>query len=281
MIPYVIISSLNYIFAKEAIAFVSPILFNLIRYIVSALIFLGLGGRFIFNRDVLTLSVFTTTSSILWAYGLVYVSPAASAVLSYSMPLFSLPLAFLLVKERPTHVEYLGLGVGFLGVVLYSIPLASHFGSLLGAIMTIINAVFWAGFTVYYRKLRNYSPYDTNFSQFLLGILILLPFVSVSHNIQFTSSFVRGILYTSTLGGAVSFLLWNMLARAERVARLTVMAFSVPIFSTILQMGETREIPSIFQIFGIVLMFLGLLISRLRTTVAVVDKKTRKVTRAV
>lgn len=272
LIPYVLVSAFNYIFAKEALNYSSPFIFNLIRYCISTLIFFSLGGRLIFNRDIISLAIFTTTSSILWAYGLVYVSPAASAVLSYSMPLFSLPLAFLILKERPTHIEYLGLSVGFLGVFLYSLPLASKLGSLFGAILTIINAIFWAAFTVYYRKLRNYNPYDVNFSQFLIGSLLLLPFASVSHHIQVTREFLEGILYTSTLGGALTFFLWNMLAKIERISRLTVMAFSVPIFSTIIQIGETKEIPSVFQISGIVLMFIGILISR-RVAISIIKKR--------
>ncbi|AWR98240.1 EamA family transporter [Acidianus sulfidivorans JP7] len=273
LIPYVLISSFNYMFAKEAVDSSSPFIFNLIRYLVSALIFFSLGGKLIFNKDVLTLSIFTTTSSVLWAYGLIYVSPAASAVLSYSMPLFSLPLAFLIIKEKPTNIEYIGLTVGFLGVILYSIPLASHIGSLLGALMTIANAVFWAGFTVYYRKMKNYSPYDVNLSQFLIGSLLLTPFSIQNHAITFSSTFMEGIIYTSTLGGAFSFFLWNLLAKSERISKLTVSSFSVPIFSTILQAVENEDLPSMYQISGITVMFIGIMISRLKGGISIIDKR--------
>ncbi|ARM77085.1 EamA family transporter [Acidianus manzaensis] len=276
LIPYVIISSFNYIFAKEAVASSSPFIFNLIRYTVSAGIFFALGGKLIFNRDIITLSIFTTTSSVLWAYGLIYVSPAASAVLSYSMPLFSLPLAFLIIKEKPSYIEYAGLSIGFLGVILYSIPLASHLGSLFGAILTIANAIFWAGFTVYYRKLKDYNIYDINMSQFVIGSLLLTPFTISVHTISFTSEFIEGIIYTSTLGGAVSFFLWNLLAKAERISKLTVSSFSVPIFSTVIQMVENDDLPPGFQIAGIIIMFIGILVSRLRTGISIIDKGIRR-----
>jgi len=85
-VPYVLISSFNYYFAQESVLNSSPITFNLIRYLISSAIFLSLTRKIIFNKDVLQLSIYTVTSSVLWAYGLVYVSPAESAVLSYTMP---------------------------------------------------------------------------------------------------------------------------------------------------------------------------------------------------
>lgn len=251
-------------FAKEAVTSSSPVIFNLIRYLISTIIFLVVGGKFIFNKDIFILAIFTTSSSVLWAYGLIYVSPAESAVLSYTMPLFSLPMAFLIINEKPTYLEYLGLSIGFLGVVLYSLPLTSNFGSLFGGLLTILNAVFWAGFTIYYRKLKDYNAYDVNFSQFLLGSLILTVFIPFSHTLKLTYNFIEGIIYTSTLGGALTFLLWNMLAKIERVSRLTVMSFSVPIFSTLIQVCENGEIPPIISIIGISLMFIGILISRMK-----------------
>ncbi|EZQ01780.1 hypothetical protein CM19_11935 [Candidatus Acidianus copahuensis] len=262
LIPYITLSTFNYEFAKEAVTYSTPFVFNLIRYITSAIIFLVLGGKLILSKDILFLSAMTTTSSVLWAYGLLYVSPAESAVLSYSMPLFAIPIALLIVKENPSPYELLGLGIGFSGILIYSIPLMK--GSIgLGALITVVNAIFWAGFTVYYRKLKDKDPYDINASQFILGSLLLLPFAPIGFGIKLNTFFIDGIAYTSIIGGALSFFLWNMLAKLERVAKLTVMTFSVPIFSTIIQSIETYDLPQLSQVLGISVMFTGILISRL------------------
>jgi len=261
-VPYVIISSFNYYFAQEAVLNSSPITFNLIRYLISSAIFLSLARKIVLNRDVIQLSIYTVTSSVLWAYGLIYVSPAESAVLSYTMPLFSIPIAFLVLSERVTSIEILGVIVGFSGVMLYGLPLVHGF-TLLGAVLTIANAVFWALFTVFYRKLKDYDPLTVNANQFLLGSVFLTLLLPLDYKIKFDTPFFYGILYTSTLGGAIGFFLWNLMLKVEKVSKVTVLSFSVPILTTVIE-SVLGNPPYPIQIAGIFLMFLGILISRLK-----------------
>ncbi|QGA55438.1 EamA family transporter [Sulfolobus sp. E5-1-F] len=265
LLPYVMVTSFNYYFAKDAITFSSPISFNLIRYVISSIIFLSISrGKIIFNRDVIQLAVFTTVSSLLWAYGLIYVSPAESAVLSYTMPLFSIPISLFILLERPTLLEIVGVIIGFSGVILYGLPLV-HGLTLFGSILTIINALFWGLFTVYYRKLREYDSITVNVSQFTIGSIILALLLPIDYNIDTNQEFYVGIAYTSTLGGAISFFLWNMMVKVEKIPKVTVLSFSVPILTTLVEYLLFHVIPFPIQLFGIFLMFLGILISRSRT----------------
>ncbi|MEM0092417.1 MAG: DMT family transporter [Saccharolobus sp.] len=264
LIPYVFISSFNYYFAKEAIESASPIVFNLIRYLISSAIFLSLTRKIIFNRDVLQLAIYTTSSSILWAFGLEYVTPSESAVLSYTMPLFSIPIALIVLSEIPTKMEIIGLIIGFTGVILYGLPLVHGF-TLFGAIITIINAIFWAAFTVFYRKLRNYNPLVVNASQFTIGSGILLALLPLSYEVNFNTQFVYGITYTSLAGGALAFFLWNMMIKVEKIPKVVVLSFSVPITTTVIEYILYHNSPFPIQLFGISLMFLGILISRVKS----------------
>ena len=262
IIPYVFISSFNYYFAKEAVLNSSPVTFNLIRYLISSAIFLSLARKIVFNKDILQLSIYTMISSVLWAYGLVYVSPAESAVLSYTMPLFSVPIAYLILSERITSLEILGILIGFSGVVLYSLPLLRGF-TLLGVMITITNAIFWALFSTFYRKLKDYDPLLVNASQFLLGSGLLTLLLPLGYRIRFNLQFLYGILYTSTLGGAIAFFLWNSMLKIEKVSKVTVLSFSVPILTTVIEFILFGVSPLPIQVFGISLMFIGILISRL------------------
>ncbi|MEM0188955.1 MAG: DMT family transporter [Saccharolobus sp.] len=264
LIPYVFISSFNYYFAKEAIESASPIVFNLIRYLISSAIFLSLTRKIIFNRDVFQLAIYTTSSSILWAFGLEYVTPSESAVLSYTMPLFSIPIALIVLSEIPTKMEIIGLIIGFTGVILYGLPLVHGF-TLFGAIITIINAIFWAAFTVFYRKLRNYNPLVVNASQFTIGSGILLALLPLSYEVNFNTQFVYGITYTSLAGGALAFFLWNMMIKVEKIPKVVVLSFSVPITTTVIEYILYHNSPFPIQLFGISLMFLGILISRVKS----------------
>jgi drug/metabolite transporter (DMT)-like permease len=139
------------------------------RYVFTGLIFYFLGGRKIpLDRDALLVAAFSSASTLPWAIGLSYVSAGDSAILSYTMPLFSIPIAFFAIKEKVSSRELLGALVGFSGVIVYSLTL-SHGSQPVGVLFTLVGAVFWGAYSVYYRKLRNRDPLPILTTQFLAG----------------------------------------------------------------------------------------------------------------
>ncbi len=269
------IGAFQYHFAKDALAFSSPITFNLVRYLVSAGVFLALSRKLVLNKDVVLLSAFTVTSSVLWAYGLLYVSPSESAVLSYTMPLFSIPAAFLVLSERPTPLEIFGIAIGFTGVVVYGLGLGGGV-SLIGGVLTVVNAVFWALFSVYYRKLRDYDPVAVNAGQFSLGSAYLAVLTPLDPKMEVSQSFLGDMAYTSLLGGALQFFLWNLMVKVEKVSKVTVLTFSVPIFATAVDevMGDYA---SFLQVVGIAVMLAGIITSRYSDLVGEGKKRKNRV----
>lgn len=263
LIPYVFFTAFSYFFAKNGISYASPLIFMALRYLLAGLLLLTISRRLVLNRSLILLSAVTATSTIFWAYGLLFVSPAESAVLSYSMPLFSLPIAFLIVSESPTGMEISGIMIGFAGVIIYGIPLISGF-TLIGMFLTIVNAVFWATFTVFYRKLRNQDPVAVNATQFLMGAAIMFALSPLDFKLHLTTSFIEDLLWMATLGGALQFVLWNQMIRIRKVNRITVLAFSVPIFTIIIEALMTGRIPPVYSILGVTIMFIGILVSRVK-----------------
>lgn len=263
LIPYVVFTAFSYFFAKNGLSYASPLIFMAMRYLIAGVILLAFSKRLILNRSLLALTLLTTTSTAFWGYGLLFVSPSESAVLSYSMPLFSLPIAFLMVSEKPSGMEIAGIFVGFAGVILYGIPLLSGF-TLIGMALTLVNAAFWASFTVFYRKIRDQDPVAVNATQFILGSAILFALSPLAFRIHVTTAFIEDLMYMATLGGALQFFLWNSMIRISRVSRITVLAFSVPIFTIILGVAMTGVIPSIYSVTGVAVMFAGIALSRLK-----------------
>ena len=269
LLPYVVFTAFSYFFAKDGLVFASPFVFMGLRYLIAGAMLLSISRRIILTRSLLFLSAVTVTSTVFWAYGLLYVSPSESAVLSYSMPLFSLPIAFLLVSEKPSRMEILGIVIGFAGVLIYGIPLFSGF-TLVGMVLTVINAFFWGTFTVFYRKLKDQDPVAVNATQFIVGAGIMLALSPLDFHLRITTGFFIDLAWMGTLGGALQFLLWNYMIRISKVNRITVLAFSVPIFTVVLEAFMTSRIPGIFSITGVVVMFTGIFLSRIRGGISVV-----------
>jgi drug/metabolite transporter (DMT)-like permease len=231
------------------------------RYVFTGVIFYFLGGRKIsLDRDALLVAGFSSASTLLWAVGLGYVSAGDSAVLSYTMPLFSIPIAFAVIREKVLGRELLGAVVGFSGVVVYSLTL-NHGSQPLGAMFTLIGAVFWAAYSVYYRKLRNRAPIPVLATQFLVGSIpgavgsVFYPQITPGINL------LIDLFYIVLFSGVILFVLWNGLLRRGRVGRITTMAFAVPAMTILIDSIRTLTPPSFMAIIGGVMMFFGVFIA--------------------
>jgi drug/metabolite transporter (DMT)-like permease len=237
-----------------------------LRYSIATFTILALTRRFhlILNRDTVLLSLFTVSSTAFWSYGLELVSSAQSAVLSYTMPLIAIPLSALVLKERANTLGWAGAMVGFSGVFVYGLALGNSLGTLLGAILTIGNAFFWALFTIFYRKVRNQDSVMTVATQFFICALVFWLLTPFGFSLTTTPEFVFDLAYMSLPSGVIAFLLWNALAGMETMARLTTLVFAVPATSIVIQVLVTGVSPGVLSMVGVGLMFLGIYVSRAR-----------------
>jgi len=237
-----------------------------LRYLIASLILFGVVRSFkpIVNRDTILLSVFSWASTGFWILGLQYVSTSESAVLSYTMPLMSIPISSLILSEQASRHEWAGAAVGFLGVLIYSsILFENQTLSALGAALTLLNAFFWAMYTTYYRKLRNQEPTMTVATQLLFGALLFFSIIPLGYRMKMTPGLWFDVAYLSVFSAAGSFMLWNAMARINRVGRTSTLIYSTPLAVTAVEYIETSVLPPPVSLIGICLMIFGIYISRL------------------
>ena len=85
------------------------------------------------------------------------------------MPLFAIPISAVVLNERTTRLGWAGTLLVFVGVTVYGLTLAGSGATLLGGLLTVFGAVFWASYTVYYRKTRTQDAATTVGTQLLIG----------------------------------------------------------------------------------------------------------------
>jgi len=260
-LPYILIASIQYQITKNGLTYASPFVLMGFRYLLVGVFFYLAGGRRLrIDRDTVKIALFASISTGLWAVGLQYVSPGDSAVLSYTMPLFSIPIAYLVIQEKASSREIAGAIVGFSGVVLYSLTLA-HGSLFIGAVFTLLNAFFWAAYSVYYRKLRQSDPIPILTTQFLLGSIPFIGGAFLFPKFDLTENLFLDLLYIVGVTGVIQYYLWNALLRRGRVGRITTMAFAVPATSIIIDSVLSSTLPSYVAVAGAAVMFFGIFLS--------------------
>lgn len=126
LIPYIFIAAFTFQFAKQGLDYSSPYVFIGIRYLIAALILLLISRKLVFNRNIIPVALSFSASSLFWILGLQYVTPGDSAVLNYTMPLFAILGAVLLLGEKPLRTEVAGVLIGFVGIGIYAAPLRAR-----------------------------------------------------------------------------------------------------------------------------------------------------------
>lgn len=123
-------------------------------------------------------SFFGTISMILWAFCVSGLPLNISTSLSFTVPIFSILLASLILKERLTTARLITALFGFVGVLIIMRPQLSHINFYY--IVMIFNVVIWAYVNVFTKLLTNKSSPKTVLVWYLLftaviSLIIALP----------------------------------------------------------------------------------------------------------
>jgi drug/metabolite transporter (DMT)-like permease len=153
--------------------------------------------------------------STLVNFGLQLVPLGRSIVLGYTVPLWVTPGAAILLGERMTRRQGLGVGLGLAGLGVMFNPSAfdwSDRNALLGNGLLLMAAASWAANILYVRAHRWVStPFQLTFWQTLLaGIIssIIALFVDGTPAIDWTPSLTGALLFAGVFGTALAY--WAM-----------------------------------------------------------------------
>ena len=136
-------------------------------------------------RDVLLMAgaavLGIVCNQCLYTVGLSFTSPINSSIVTTSMPIFAMVLAFLILKEPITFQKALGVFVGFCGAVILVLTSAAavsdKVGDIRGDLMCIGAQLSFALYLSLFNKLiKRYSVFTVNKWMFLWATLLIWPF---------------------------------------------------------------------------------------------------------
>jgi drug/metabolite transporter (DMT)-like permease len=179
-------------------------------------------------------------------FGLQQLPAGRSAILAYTMPIWTVLLSLPLLHEPLSGRKLAGLALGMIGMALLLGDDIRHFQRTPAAALLILGAaVTWAFGTVLLRKWKLPLPQNTLSGWMMLGgwlpLAIAAPFFSPHVPDALSARAWFAILYNILLAGTVAHWAWFTLARTLPVAVSSMSSLPVPIvgvFSGMLILGE-------------------------------------------
>jgi drug/metabolite transporter (DMT)-like permease len=213
----------TFIVTKGLLGQAGPMTILTLRFFVALCVLLPLAWRQGFRLGLIVkpLFIFSGLTGLVFSFGLQniglqYTSAGTGALLDASMPVMTLILSAIFLKEKISPKRILGVGLSVLGIIILTQPKATPGGSMVawGNLILLVSVVGWAINTIISKKLvAEYSSLVTTTGGFLVGWIMLLPFS--------TAEIVRaglphltwlawlGILYLGLLASALTFVMWN------------------------------------------------------------------------
>ena len=187
-----------------------------------------------------------------------YTTVATATVCYYLAPLFVL-LTSPLFQERLTAKKLSCIIVAFLGLILVagitpsSLPAAAE---LQGVLFGVGAAVLYAAVVLLNKGLSTIPSYDRTVSQLGISTLIILPYLLVSENtaiLPLSASSIWLLLILGIVHTGVAYILYFHSIKSLPTQTTALLSYLDPALAIVLSSILFREIPSIPQIIGTVL----------------------------
>jgi drug/metabolite transporter (DMT)-like permease len=249
-----------YVVSDVVLDVVPPATLLLIRYAI-ALPVLWIAARISHTRGIqradwplLALTAFVGFGVSLLAQfaGTKLSTAAAGALITSATPAFIVLFAWLILHERASGRQWIGLGIASVGVLVVSLlgdqPATEEATNpLLGNLLLIVAAVSWALYSVLVKlNAQKYTALAITMMVTAFGIPIIAPVAAIELRTQtigtITLPVVLGLLYIGIASTAIAFFLWNKSFELLDAATASLFFFAQPVVGALLSaifLGQT------------------------------------------
>lgn len=196
-----------------------------------------------------------------------FVSPGLATVITNGQPLIAAILAHLFLRERLRPAQRLGLLLGFLGIIVISLPQLgdpTRTGLALGVAYVILAACGVAVGNVLMKALGGrLDPLVAMAAQTLLGAVPLAVAAVLREQpsaIVWSLTFIASLLGLALFGTALAYWLWFTLLERVPLSRANAFTFLTPFIGFALGVAFFGERPGVSAFIGLLLAAAGVLL---------------------
>jgi drug/metabolite transporter (DMT)-like permease len=266
-----IIWGYTWVLGKQALMYAPPFAFAAERCVGGALalfLMLKLSGRSLkltAPRATIAIGLFQVTGFLIFqTWALVEGGPGKTAVLIFTMPIWTLLLSWTVLGERIKGKQWLAAASTLAGLLLIIEPWNFHVG-LFSKFLGVMAALCWAIGTILIKRLRADQPIDLlslSAWQMALGAipLVLLAFAVPERATDWSVSYVSILVFVSVISTAMGWWLWITLLDRVPAWEASLSVLGTPVVAIIsgrLMLGEDFKVS---EIIGMLLIGTGLVI---------------------
>ena len=208
------------------------------------------------------------------AWGEERISSGLASILNSTTTLWTAVLIFwAMPAERPTRVGYLGVVLGFAGVVILVLPdMLAHgvSGNFLGAMAVLVAALSYAVNAIYQRrKMRHVSVFDVSIGQLAATVVFAIPLAipSLPHvHVALTS--LAAVVALGAGATGIAYLLYYYVMNSLGAVRAAGVTLLVPVTAVFWGVVLLHEGLSWTIVIGMIVILAGTVLTNLRRRVS-------------
>ena len=231
----------SYLFSKMALDITEPMILLCARFTVTFVVLnllvltrvlrLDLRGKSLWGPILLGI-LQPVLYFILENYGLKYTTTSFTGMISAISPIFTAALGALLLRERPTGRQWMGIVISILGVILVSVG-GTGGQNTVGGCLCVLAAYFVGSFySLYVRKLtKTFTPFELTYVMFTVGFVFFAVLAFAQYGGETVGmlgyalghgKFIASILYLGGVASCGAYMMANYSLSRLTVARSTI-----------------------------------------------------------
>jgi drug/metabolite transporter (DMT)-like permease len=213
------------------------------------------------------------------SFGLTYVSATVCSVLISTIPVFAAIGAWLIFKERLKMINYAGIIMSFIGVLVFILNKDGSMSFNIRGLFLLLFAVLSAvGYNLTLSRLvGTYSPVYIVNVQNIVGALLFMPIFLIFDfrhfiNTPFTFEIFKPILELAVFASCGAFILFAYSVKNMGITRANVFSNCIPVFTALFSFILMGERLTVQNIIGMVVVITGLFMSQLNGRKRIIDE---------
>ncbi len=277
-LAFVVMWSSAFTSAKVLVQYSPPVYILAIRFLISGtfgvLLALALGQRISFStNEWKVIIIFGVCQNSIYLglnfTAMQWVDAGIGAVIASTLPILVVTISIIISREMINRITFLGLSIGFLGVVIIMGQRVAQPSSFLGLLLCSIGAIALAIATIVVNKTATKGKNILMIVgiQMLIGSITLFPLALLIEEwfIIPTLPFFISFTYTTIFPGLVATVIWLKLVGRIGPNRASSYHFLNPFFGVATAAIFLAENINAFDLFGVCIISLGIIMIQRRS----------------